>query len=115
MSAHSNAGVQDLYARVLVCEADRCATVHSQQFADLRKFVGECNVDVPVRVLHQLRELRRDIVGSVERSFHERFVHLGCSLRRCVVHSADQAIVFDNLTEDVTRKNTFRTVREQTS
>ena len=63
VSADAGTGLEDVDARVLVCDADDLAHVHAAAAAYLRQLVGEGNVDVAEGVLHDLGHLGGLYIG----------------------------------------------------
>ena len=110
VSAHAASRLQDVDARMLVGEGDEFPYVDSGFVADERKLVGEGDLHVARGVFRQLAHFCGFAVCLVERALHELAVKADGFFGRFGVHSADDAVVVDELVDDVARENAFGTV-----
>lgn len=110
VSAHSASRLQDVDARMLVCESDELPHVDARLVADERQLVGEGNLHVARGVFCKLAHFRRLAVCAVERALHELAVEGDCFVGRRFVHTADHAVVVHQFVDYVARQHTLRAV-----
>lgn len=110
VSAHSAARLQDVDARMLVCEGYELPHVDARLVADERQLVGEGNLHVARGVFGEFAHLCRLAVCAVERALHELAVEGDSLVGRRLVHTADHAVVVHKFVDYVARQHTLRTV-----
>lgn len=110
VSAHSASRLQDVDARMLVCESDELPHVDARLVADERQLVGEGNLHVARRVFGEFAHLCRLAVCAVERALHELAVESDCLVGRRFVHTADHAVVVHQFVDYVARQHALRAV-----
>lgn len=110
VSAHSAARLQDVDARMLVCEGNEFPHVDARLVADERQLVGEGNLHVARGVFCKFAHLCRLAVCAVERALHELAIECDCLVGRRFVHTADHAVVVHQFVDYVARQHALRTV-----
>lgn len=110
VSAHSASRLQDVDARMLVCESDELPHVDARLVADERQLVGESNLHVARGVFCKLAHLCRLAVCAVERALHELAVEGDCLVGRRFVHTADHAVVVHKFVDYVARQHALGAV-----
>lgn len=110
VSAHSASRLQDVDARMLVCEGYELPHVDARLVADERQLVGEGNLHVARGVFGEFAHLCRLAVCAVERALHELAVECDCLVGRRFVHTADHAVVVHQFVDYVARQHAFRAV-----
>lgn len=110
VSTHSASRLQDVDARMLVCEGDELPHVDARLVADERQLVGEGNLHVARGVFCKLAHFCSLAVCAVERALHELAVESDCLVGRRFVHTADHAVVVHQFVDYVARQHTLRAV-----
>lgn len=110
VSAHSASRLQDVDARMLVCESDELPHVDARLVADEREFVGEGNLHVARGVFCEFAHLCRLAVCAVERALHELAVEGDSLVGRRFVHTADHAVVVHQFVDYVARQHALGAV-----
>lgn len=110
VSAHSAARLQDVDARMLVCEGDEFPHVDARLVADERQLVGEGNLHVARGVFGEFAHFGSLAVCAVERALHELAVEGDCLVGRRLVHTADHAVVVYQFVDYVARQHALGAV-----
>ena len=108
--ADAAAGVQDVYARMPVGQADEFPDVDPRLVADERQLVGEGNLDVPAGIFRQFAHLGGPGRRRVELTLDETAVEGLGSLRGGLVDAPDDPVIVDQFVDDVAGQDPFRTV-----
>jgi len=99
--SHSRAGLEDVYARVSVGEADQFPYVDSLLVADDGEFVGEGDIDVAEAVLGEFAHLGGPRICKYALAFDEDSIELCRNLRTSRCDAPDNAIIVHQLVQDL--------------
>ena len=113
MPAHTGAGLQDVDARVAVCEPDHVPHVHPDHVGDHRQFVGEGDVDVAEAVLDQFHRLGHAGGGVETVALDEAGVEHPRTLGAGGGDAADDAIIMHQFVDDPPRQHALGAIGER--
>ena len=112
VTANAGAGLQDVYARVLVGDADDLRHIHAADAADLGELIGEGDVDRAEGVLDDLGHLGSADVGHTGFALTEGCVNLSNLLAHLGIVRTNRTVVVQQLENHVTRDDALRSVHE---
>ncbi|CAH0326733.1 hypothetical protein SRABI128_05530 [Microbacterium sp. Bi128] len=92
--------LQDVDARVVVCQPDQFPDVDAQLFADDRKLIRKRYVDVAVGVFHQLGHFRRHVVGDQDLPLAKHRIQVFREIGGAPGDPANNPVVGDKLDHD---------------
>jgi len=108
--ANAGAGLQDVDPRVAVGQTDELPDVDVELVADQGEFVGKGDVDVAEAVFCQLGQLGRARGGGDAFALDEDAIEIAGCFGAFGRHAADDAIVLDQLTNDMAGQHALRAV-----
>jgi hypothetical protein len=76
VTANARSWAQKTHSWMPACEADGLPDIHSDTLGNESELIGQCNVDVAMRVLHEFDELRRSGISLNDFAGHERAIQL---------------------------------------
>ncbi len=94
-------GLKILTRGMAVGQADRFPNVHTEFIGQAGKFVGDGDVDITIRILHQLDHFRCGRISLDDLAFDENRIEVSARLGGFGGHAADHARVLDQLTQDL--------------
>ena len=111
MSTDPRTRLEDLHARMTICEADEFPDVDAELIADERELIGEGDIHVAEGVLGQLGELGRASVGQEDLRGAEGGVEIAGLFGGGWSQSTTDAVIGDELFEHLAREDALGAVR----
>ena len=110
VSAHARAWLENVHARMAICQANQLPDVNPLVGADQRQFVRKGDIDVAEAVLRQLAHLGGAGVGHHALAFQENLVQRAGTFGTDGRHTANDAVVFNQFDHHLARQHALRTV-----
>ena len=114
MPADTDSGPQDFHARMRIGDFYCLVNVHTETLRNHREFVRQGDVDVPVRILHDLDQLRCHIVREEDLSLYEGLVDSLRPFASLFGERPYHSVVFHDFLKDVRSGQCTRPMSEFT-
>src|SRR5262245_33497336 len=110
MASDPGSGLQDVHARMVICQAYKIPNVDLQLIANHAELIRKGNIDVPIGILSELGELRRARIGQIAVASGEYPVKGHCGLRAFVRQATDESRILHHLAQNLTWQHALWTV-----
>ena len=112
MATHSWTRIEDVYARVLVGDANNLGHIHAADAADLSQLVRESNIDRTECVFHNLGHLCSANIGDANLTLAEARVNLSDLFSNFGIVRTNGAVVVQQLIDHIARDDALGRVYE---